>query len=301
VPADKPASQTSADKATESERANAFYRMEEALLEFIDESIDGLQKTKPSAELRDHLEVLRSLLKGQSSAYLKHVSASKPLLFTQTSPMYAGAVAASGAITLTMRELIEGNTMTGGQAAKLSQYVSSRRTIIVFGDRTVGKSTLLNSLFETVSVDERFIAIERTQDLPALKDRSFCVRLTIDAKTDLGGLFAKAQRMQPGRLVVGEIHGEEINHFFYLLQRDPKIGGFATLRADSIHQAITHVSEMLGEALDAATVKALVAEVAPAFVHMITDEKGKPRLAAIWSVEGLDDDGEIILMEEQTN
>jgi hypothetical protein len=33
---------------------------------------------------------------------------------------------------------------------------------------------------------------------------------------------------------------------------------------------------------------------------MHSDENGRPRLAVIWSVEGLDEEGEIILMEETT-
>ena len=50
---------------------------------------------------------------------------------------------------------------------------------------------------------------------------------------------------------------------------------------------------------DAADARELVARVRPVFVHMHSDEKGRPRLAAIWSVEGLDD-GEIVLREVQT-
>jgi hypothetical protein len=50
---------------------------------------------------------------------------------------------------------------------------------------------------------------------------------------------------------------------------------------------------------DADAARELVARVRPAFVHMHSDEKGLPRLAAIWSVEGLDD-GELLLREVQT-
>jgi hypothetical protein len=39
--------------------------------------------------------------------------------------------------------------------------------------------------------------------------------------------------------------------------------------------------------------------VKPAFVHIHSDEKGLPRVAAIWSVEGLDG-GELMLQEVDT-
>jgi len=299
VPAEQ-SEQEVIDRKTAEDRVTSLLTIERDLLAKLDETVNALQRRRPSDEVREHLEILRGLLKAQTSAYLTHFSTNRATLFSQTSTMYASEVGVPGVISTTLRGLIEGRTVTGGQAAKLAQFIAGRRTIVVFGDRATGKSTLLNSLFELVSVDERFVAVERTQDLPALKERSFCVRLSVDDKTDLAALFGKAQRMQPGRLVVGEMHGDEINHFFYLLKRDPKIGGFATLRADTVHNAIEHIAATLAKTLEPGAVKALIAEVAPAFVHMHSDENGRPRLAVIWSVEGLDEEGEIILMEETT-
>ena len=172
------------------------------------------------------------------SAYLEHFVARRARLFSHTSVMYAGEVGAPGVLSTTFRGLLEGGTLTGGQGAKLAQLIGDRRTLVIFGERATGKSTLLNSLFELVSVDDRFVAIERGPDLPALKERSFCVRLGVDADTDVPSLFAKARRMDPGRLVVGEIHGAEVREFFSLLAEDPRIGGMATLRADSASRAV---------------------------------------------------------------
>jgi hypothetical protein len=50
---------------------------------------------------------------------------------------------------------------------------------------------------------------------------------------------------------------------------------------------------------DSGYARALVAKVKPAFVHIHSDEKGLPRVAAIWSVEGLDG-GELMLQEVDT-
>jgi Flp pilus assembly CpaF family ATPase len=201
--------------------------------------------------------------------------------------MYAGEVAAPGVLSTTLRGLIEGGTLTPGQATKLSQLINERRTLVVFGDRATGKSTLLNALFELVPVDERFVAMERGPDLPALKERSFCVRLTIDDDTDIAALFAKARRMQPGRLVIGEIHREEMRHVFALLAEMPTVGGLATLRAETVHKAVAVIEKSVGDG-DPASGRAALAEVRPVFAHMHSDEKGRPRLAALWSVAGLE-------------
>jgi len=227
-------------------RDAALRLVQVALIQEIDESVDKLERARIGEATREHLEILRSLLRAQVSAYLEHFIARRATLFSHTSVMYAGEVGAPGVLSTTFRGLLEGGTLTGGQGAKLAQFVGDHRTLVIFGDRATGKSTLLNSLFELVSVDDRFVAIERGPDLPALKERSFCVRLGVDDDTDIPALFAKARRMSPGRLVVGEIHNEEVREFFSLLAEDPRVGGMATLRADSVSKAVDLIVAAFG-------------------------------------------------------
>jgi hypothetical protein len=278
-------------------RDAALRAVQVALIEEIDAAIGKLERGPLGETTREHLEILRSLLKAQVSAYLEYFIARRATLFSHTSVMYAGDVGAPGVLSTTFRGLLEGGTISGGQGAKLAQFIGDRRTLVVFGERATGKSTLLNSLFELVSVDDRFVAIERGPDLPALKERSFCVRLGVDADTDIASLFAKARRMDPGRLVVGEIHRAEVREFFSLLAEDPRIGGMATLRADSVNHAVDAVVAAFGG--DDVYARELIASAKPVFVHMHADETSRPRLAAIWNVAGLVD-GELALEEVDT-
>ena len=297
-PAGSAAGQDGAPEGVAADGRDAALRaVQVALIKEIDASISKLERARMGESTREHLEILRSLLRAQVSAYLEHFIARRATLFSHTSVMYAGEVGAPGVLSTTFRGLLEGGTLTGGQGAKLAQFVGDHRTLVIFGDRATGKSTLLNSLFELVSVDDRFVAIERGPDLPALKERSFCVRLGVDDDTDIPALFAKARRMSPGRLVVGEIHNEEVREFFSLLAEDPRVGGMATLRADSVSKAVDLIVAAFGG--DSEYARALVAKVKPAFVHIHSDEKGLPRVAAIWSVEGLDG-GELMLQEVDT-
>jgi hypothetical protein len=278
-------------------RDQALRAVQVALIKEIDASISKLERARMGESTREHLEILRSLLKAQVTAYLEHFVARRATLFSHTSVMYAGEMGAPGVISTTFRGLLEGGTLTGGEGAKLAQLLGDRRPLVIFGDRATGKSTLLNSLFELVPVDERFVAIERGPDLPALKERSFCVRLGVDGDTDIPALFAKARRMDPGRLVIGEMHAEEVREFFSFLAEDPRAGGLATLRAETVHRALDGVVAAFGG--DDRYARELLARVRPVFVHMHSDEKGRPRLAAIWSVEGLDG-AELVLREVQT-
>jgi hypothetical protein len=278
-------------------RDQALRAVQVALIKEIDASISKLERARIGESTREHLEILRSLLKAQVTAYLEHFVARRATLFSHTSTMYAGEVGAPGVISTTFRGLLEGGTLTGGQGTKLAQLLSDRRTLLIFGDRATGKSTLLNSLFELVPIDERFVAVERGPDLPALKERSFCVRLGVDRFTDLTALFAKVRRMDPGRLVIGEMHAEEVREFFSFLAEDPRCGGLATVRAETVHRALDGMVAAFGG--DKEYARGLLARVKPVLVHMHSDEKGLPRLAAIWNVDGLDG-GELVLREVET-
>jgi hypothetical protein len=278
-------------------RDAALRAVQVALIKEIDASISKLERARIGESTREHLEILRSLLKAQVTAYLEHFVARRATLFSHTSTMYAGEVGEPGVISTTFRGLLEGGTLNGGQGAKLAQLLTDRRTLVIFGDRATGKSTLLNSLFELISVDERFVAVERGPMLPALKERSFSVRLSVTGDTDMPALFAKARRMTPDRLVVGEMHAPEAREFFTMLADDPRVGGLATVRAETVSRVVDGILEALGD--HPVSARALVAAVRPVFVHMHSDEKGRPRLAAVWSVEGLED-GELALREVQT-
>ena len=275
----------------------ALLAVQKQLLKDIDEAVARLARARIGAPAREHLEVLHGLLRAQVTAYLDHFVSRRASLPSHTSVMYAGEVGPAGVLTTTFRGLVDGGTLAGGQAATLMRLIGERRTLVIFGDRATGKSTLLNSLFELVPVDERFVAIERGPDLPALRERSFCVRLGVDGDTDVAALFAKARRMTPGRLVVGEMHAAETREFFTMLAEDPRIAGLATVRADSVGHLVDTVVRSFGGDHDRA--RAAVAAVRPVLAHMHSDERGVPRLAALWDVGGLAA-GELVLSEVDT-
>jgi len=287
------------DREERRARDSVMARLERDIGAMLDEMLDQFRAEALGEEPREYLDALRVLLKSQVTAYTSFLTSRRDALFTTTSPMYAGELSPAGPVPTTLHGLIEGGTMTPAQAARLASYVSDRRTLLIFGDRATGKSTMLNALLELLPLDERFVSIEHSDHLPALQDRSFCVRLSVDDDTDVEGIFAKAMKMQPSRIVVGEIHADEILYFLRELRSRPESGGFCTVRADSVHLAVAKLLRQMELHVAALDARQLVGDTRPVLVHMRSDERGDSRLAAIWGVEGLDADGEILLHEEQ--
>ena len=273
-------------------------RIQADVTDRIDATIDELLAQPLGEEPREYLDALRVLLKSQVTAYLSYVTSRRDALTSTTSTMYADEFSPDGPLPTTLRGLIERGTMTSAQAGRLASNVLERRTVLIFGDRATGKSTLLNALLDLVPVDERMVSIGHGDHLPALEDRSFCTRLTVDDGVDVASVFARSARMQPSRIVVGEIHADEMLHFLSELRSHPGTGGFCTVRADSVHMAVAKLLRQMELHVAPPEARQLIGDTRPVLVHMRSDEHGEPRLGAIWAVEGLDVEGEILLHEE---
>ena len=109
-------------------RDAALRAVQVALIKEIDDAVSKLERARIGEATREHLEILRSLLKAQVTAYLEHFVARRTTLYSQTSVMYAGDVGAPGVISTTFRGLLEGGTLSGGQATQIVSYLGERRT-----------------------------------------------------------------------------------------------------------------------------------------------------------------------------
>ena len=76
-------------------RDQALRAVQVALIKEIDAAISKLERARMGESTREHLEILRSLLKAQVTAYLEHFVARRATLFSHTSMMYAGEVGGS--------------------------------------------------------------------------------------------------------------------------------------------------------------------------------------------------------------
>lgn len=260
-----------------------LHKIEDELVGDIDDLVDRLIFAHDDHRILEHLEVLRAILRAQVRGYVGHLIARRAILAPHTSVMYAESVGAPGVVATTLRGLLDAGTLTTEQATRLMHFVADRRTLVIAGERRTGKSTLLNALFELVSVDERVVAIQHGCDLPALRDRSFCLQLSTDDAADLPALFAKARRMDANLVVLDDLRAGEVHEFFTVLSETPRSGGLCTVRADSPQVTLQMILDGLRG--DAPEARRVVARVRPVILFMRRDHGELPRLHALWNVE----------------
>ena len=116
---------------------------------------------------------------------------------------------------ITMEKLIGYGSITPEAAAFLKKLVQSGYNIFISGGTGSGKTTFLNALSAFIPDDERVITIEDSAELQ-LKHIRNLVRLETraanpegDGAVTISDLIRASLRMNPDRIVVGEVRGAE--------------------------------------------------------------------------------------------
>ena len=133
----------------------------------------------------------------------------------------------------------------------LSQAVANRRTILVSGGTSSGKTTFLNALLREVPASERVILIEDTPEirlqspvslgLVAVKGEMGEARVSVD------DLLQASLRLRPDRLVLGELRGPEAVSFLRAINTGHP-GSFSTVHANSPSGALEQLGLMVMQA-----------------------------------------------------
>lgn len=129
----------------------------------------------------------------------------------------------------------------------LRDAVSARKTILLSGGTSSGKTTLLNALLKEIPAEERVIAIE---DTPEIKlGRANAIGLVAvagdqgEARVTTDDLMRASLRMRPDRLVVGELRGNETVTFLRAINTGHP-GSLSTVHASSPDGAFEQIALM---------------------------------------------------------
>jgi type IV secretion system protein VirB11 len=169
-------------------------------------------------------------------------------------------------------------------AGFLKLAVRCRKTIVISGGTSTGKTTLLNALVREIDPAERLIAIE---DAPEIRlDRANAVGLIAvrgdqgEARVDADDLLRASLRMRPDRILLGELRGPEAFAFLRAVNSGHP-GSITTVHADSPEGALDQIALLAmtaGLDLGWAKIQAYVRRVIDVIVQL--DRRGGKRHVA---------------------
>lgn len=133
----------------------------------------------------------------------------------------------------------------GEWSAFLRLAVRSRKTIVVSGGTSTGKTTFVNALLREVPETERLVIIEDTPEL-ALRHENAVGLLAVrgamgEANVTADDLLVASLRMRPDRIILGEIRGAEAFTFLRAVNTGHP-GSLTTIHADTPDRAIQQLT-----------------------------------------------------------
>jgi type IV secretion system protein VirB11 len=127
----------------------------------------------------------------------------------------------------------------------LADAVRQRRTILIAGGTSSGKTTFLNALLRLVADSERIIAVEDTPEIRLAQPNSLglvAVRGDLgEARVTADSLLQASLRLRPDRIVLGELRGPEAFTFLRAINTGHP-GSFSTIHANSCRGALDQLA-----------------------------------------------------------
>ncbi len=171
--------------------------------------------------------------------------------------------------------------------AFLREAIGQRRTILVSGGTSTGKTTFLNAMLGEIPKQERVVLVEDTPELKLPGENGVglvAVKGELgEAKVTANELLQAALRLRPDRIVLGELRGAESVSFLRAINTGHP-GSFSTVHANSLRGALEQLSLMVmqtGIGLTRSDTIAYAASVIDVIVQLGRDETGKRGITQI--------------------
>ena len=194
--------------------------------------------------------------------------------------------------TLSLDDLVAFGTLPRGLADELAAAVVTRRSVVVAGGVGSGKTTLLNALLAALLAaepEERIVVLEEGARELHAEGANLIRLLTSDlAGVDMTRLLRTALRLNPDRILVGEVRGAEALDWLRASNTGHP-GGLLTLHASGAAEAIDRLDALVQEAGIPSQLRR-VAQALDLIVFLARTSTGR-RVVEVLEVEGLDDAG----------
>ncbi len=202
---------------------------------------------------------------------------------------------------ITMDMLVESGSISREAADFLKKLVRSGYNIFISGGTNSGKTTFLNALSAYIPEDERVVTIEDSAELQIQQVQNL-VRLETRAPNaqgegaiGIGDLIRASLRMNPSRIIVGEVRGKEAVELLnsYNTGHD---GGITSAHGNSPGDMLARLETMvlMGSELPLAAIRSQIASALDILIHLGRLKDKSRKVLWIVEVEGYEN-GEIRL------
>jgi pilus assembly protein CpaF len=204
---------------------------------------------------------------------------------------------------ITMDDLVSMGALTPYMAKFLEACVVTRLNILVTGNTSSGKTTVLNALSGFIPDKERIVTIEDAVELK-LKQRHVVRLETKLPNVDGSGavsvreLVRNALRMRPDRIVVGEVRGGEAMDMLQAMNTG-HTGSLTTLHANIPRDAISRLETMAmmaGLDMPLLAIRKQIAAAINLIVHLARLSDGSRMMTHITELSGME--GEVVTLTD---
>lgn len=197
---------------------------------------------------------------------------------------------------ITMEQLVRWDSISEEAAEVLKVLVRARYNIFISGGTGSGKTTFLNALSQFIPAEERVITIEDSAELQLLEQPDL-VRLETrngheDVSVSIRQLIRCSLRMNPDRIIVGEVRGEEALDMLQAMNTGHD-GSLSTGHANSPTDMLMRLSTMvlMGADLPLAAIDSQISSAIDILIHLGKLRDGSRKVLSIMEVGSIEDHG----------
>lgn len=194
---------------------------------------------------------------------------------------------------ITMEKLIGFGALTQEAALFLEQLVASGYNMFISGGTNSGKTTFLNALSSYIPAQERVITIEDSAELQITQVPNLVRLETRNANTEGEGeitmsqLIRAALRMNPSRILVGEVRGKETLDMLQAMNTG-HAGSLSTGHGNSPIDMMSRLETMvlMAAKLPLEAVRNQIASALEIIIHLGRLRDGRRRVMSIMEIGG---------------
>jgi pilus assembly protein CpaF len=181
-----------------------------------------------------------------------------------------------------LSDLVGNGTILSDLASMLRAAVAARKNLMIAGSTNAGKTTLLRALANEIPPGERLVTVERALELgldqfPELHPNVVAFEERLPNAEGVGGismaeLVRRSLRMNPSRVIVGEVLGDEIVTMLNAMTQGND-GSLSTIHANSAQEVFNRIGTYALQAQERLPVEATQMLIAGAIDFVIFVEK----------------------------